>query len=72
MKQCFYIIAYYLSDDSDLNILKVFLQEDQAIKYGRKFATKYRNTNVNLYKQLIATTATVEFVRILKPFNTEK
>lgn len=68
MKQCFYIIAYYLSDDSDLNILKVFLQEDQAIKYGRKFATKYRNTNVNLYKQLIATTATVEFVRILKPF----
>lgn len=68
MKQCFYIIAYYLSDDSDLNILKVFLQEDQAIKYGRKFATKYRNTNVNLYKQLIATTATVEFVRTLKPF----
>ena len=68
MKQCFYIIAYYLSDDSDLNIQKVFLQEDQAIKYGRKFATKYRNTNVNLYKQLIATTATVEFVRILKPF----
>jgi hypothetical protein len=68
MKQCFYIIAYYLSDDSDLNILKVFLQEDQAIKYGRKFATKHRNTNVNLYKQLIATTATVEFVRILKPF----
>ena len=68
MKQCFYIIAYYLSDDSDLNIQKVFLQEDQAIKYGRKFATKYRNTNVNLYKQLIATTATVEFVRVLKPF----
>ena len=68
MKQCFYIIAYYLSDDSDLNILKVFLQEDQAIKYGRKFATKYRNTNVNLYKQLIATTATVEFVKALKPF----
>ena len=68
MKQCFYIIAYYLSDDGDLNILKVFLQEDQAIKYGRKFATKYRNTNVNLYKQLIATTATVEFVRTLKPF----
>ena len=68
MKQCFYIIAYYLSDDSDLNILKVFLQEDQAIKYGRKFATKYRNTNVNLYKQLIATTATVEFVKALKPY----
>ena len=68
MKQCFYIIAYYLSDDSDLNIQKVFLQEDQAIKYGRKFATKYRNTNVNLYKQLIATTATVEFVKALKPF----
>lgn len=68
MKQCFYIIAYYLSDDSNLNILKVFLQEDQAIKYGRKFATKYRNTNVNLYKQLIATTATVEFVKVLKPF----
>ena len=68
MKQCFYIIAYYLSDDSDLNIQKVFLQEDQAIKYGRKFATKYRNTNVNLYKQLIATTATVEFVKVLKPF----
>ena len=68
MKQCFYIIAYYLSDDSDLNIQKVFLQEDQAIKYGRKFATKYRNTNVNLYKQLIATTATVEFVKVLKPY----
>ena len=68
MKQCFYIIAYYLSDDNDLNIQKVFLQEDKAVKYGRKFATKYRNTNVNLYKQLIATTATVEFVKVLKPF----
>ena len=68
MKQCFYITAYYLHDDSDLNLQKVFLQEDQAIKYGRKFATKYRNTNVNLYKQLIATTATVEFVKTLKPF----
>ena len=68
MKQCFYIIAYCLHDDSDLNLQKVFLQEDQAIKYGRKFATKYRNTNVNLYKQLIATTATVEFVKVLKPY----
>ena len=68
MKQCFYIIAYYLHDDSDLNLQKIFLQEDQAIKYGRTFATKYRNTNVNLYKQLIATTATVEFVKVLKPF----
>ena len=68
MKQCFYIIAYYLHDDSDLNLQKIFLQEDQAVKYGRKFATKYRNTNVNLYKQLIATTATVEFVKALKPY----
>ena len=68
MKQCFYIIAYYLHDDSDLNLQKIFLQEDQAIKYGRKFATKYRNTNVNLYKQLIARVAKVEFVKVLKPF----
>ena len=68
MKQYVYIIAYYLSDDSDLKILQFFLQEDQAIKYGRKFATRYRNANVNLYKQLIATTATVEFVKVLKPF----
>jgi len=71
MKQYFYIIAYHLSD-GDLNIEKVFLQEDQAITYGRRFATKHNRTKVNLYRQLIATTATVEFVEVLKPFKTEE
>ena len=69
MKQCFYIIAYHLSDDRDPKILKFFLQEDQAIEYGRKFATRHRNTNVNLYKQLVAATVKLQFVEVLEPFN---
>lgn len=68
MKQYVYIIAYYMHDDSNLKILKFFLQEDQAVEYGRKFATRYRNTNVNLYKQVIAREVKLELVKQLKPF----
>lgn len=71
MKQYFYIIGYHFGDE-DLKIEKVFLQEDQAITYGRKFATKHNRTRVSMFRQLIATTATVEFVTVLKPFNKEK
>lgn len=71
MKQYFYIIGYHFGDD-DLKIEKVFLQEDQAITFGRKFATKNNRTRVSMFRQLIATTATVEFVEVLKPFKTEE
>ena len=69
MRQYFYIIGYHFGDE-DLKIEKVFLQEDQAITYGRKFATKYNRVKVSMFRQLIATTATVEFVKTLKPFKT--
>ena len=71
MKQYFYIIGYHFSDE-DLKIEKVFLQEDQAITFGRKFASQYNRTKVSMFRQLIATTATVEFVEVLKPFKTEE
>ena len=71
MKQYFYIIGYHFGDE-DLKIEKVFLQEDQAITFGRKFATKNNRTTVSMFRQLIATTATVEFVEVLKPFKTKE
>ena len=71
MKQYFYIIGYHFGDE-DLKIEKIFLQEDQAITFGRKFATKNNRTTVSMFRQLIATTATVEFVEVLKPFKTKE
>lgn len=66
MRQYFYIIAHTIVGD-DLCIDKVFLQEHEAIRYGRLMATK-NPYSVYLYKQEIARTAKVQYVKLLPPF----
>ena len=67
MRQYFYIVMHsYVGDDMQLD--RIFLQESDAITFGRRLATKNEDYSVYLYKQLIARTATVEFVKVLKPF----
>lgn len=67
MRQYFYIVMHsYVGDDMQLD--RIFLQESDAITFGRRLATKNEDYSVYLYKQLIARTATVEFVKTLKPF----
>ena len=67
MKQYFYIVMHsYVGDDVQLD--RIFLQESDAITFGRRLATKNEEFSVVLYKQLIARTAKVEFVKALKPF----
>ena len=46
---------------------KIFLQEHQAIKYGRTQVTKY-NTRTCLYRQPITTNGNLEFVKELHRF----
>ena len=65
-RQYFYIIAHTVVGD-DLCIDKVFLQEHDAIKYGRLMATK-NLYSVYLYKQEIARTAKVRYCRSLSPY----
>ena len=67
MRQYFYIVMHsYVGDDMQLD--RIFLQESDAITFGRRLATKNEDYSVYLYKQLIARTATVEFVKVLKPY----
>ena len=46
---------------------KIFLQEHQAIKYGRTQVTKY-NTRTYLYRQPITAKGNLEFVKELYRF----
>ena len=56
----------YVGDDMQLD--RIFLQECDAITFGRRLATKNEEFSVVLYKQLIARVAKVEFVKALKPY----
>ena len=66
MKQCFYIIAHL--ENNNLSIDKVFLQEYEAVHWGKVLTTKNPKYTVVLYKQNIAKTATVEYVKQLTPY----
>ena len=67
MRQYFYIVMHSVVGD-DMNLDYICLQECDAITFGRRLATKNEDYSVYLYKQLIARTAKVEFVKVLKPF----
>lgn len=67
MRQYFYIVAHTIVGDDQV-IDKVFLQEHDAIRWGRTLASKHSDYSVALYKQEIARTATVEFVKCLKEY----
>lgn len=68
-KQYFYFIAFQYGH-SVLIPEKIFLQEYQAVKYGRKLATSKPNTKVFLYKQEITTNGVLLKVKQLEPYET--
>lgn len=68
MRQYFYIVAHTCRG-ADKVIDKVFLQEYDAIRWGKTLATKHPEHTVSLYRQEIARTATVEYVTILTPYS---
>ncbi len=66
--QYFYIVAHTTADDNQI-IDKVFLQERDAIKWGRTLASRNSSYSVSLYKQEIARTAIVKFVKQLEKYS---
>lgn len=69
MRQYFYLVGHGIVGD-DFVADKIFLQEHEALKWGRRFATKNPDYSVKLYKQEITRTSKLEFVKQLKAFST--
>lgn len=67
MRQYFYLVAHTIVGD-DLHIDKIFLQEHDVIRWGKVLATKNPDYSVGLYRQEIARTATVRFVKTLTAY----
>lgn len=67
MRQYFYVVMHSVVGD-DMQLDHICLQESDAITFGRRLASKDKECSVYLYRQLIARTAKVEFVKALKPF----
>lgn len=66
MKQYFYLVGHDIGGDFIPD--KIFLQEHDAIRWGKRFATKNPDYSVELYKQEITRTGTLKFVKQLKAF----
>ena len=66
MKQYFYIVVHKSKCGFCLD--KVFLQERDAIKWGRTLATKFPSYQVELYRQEITRAGTCHFYKNMLPF----
>lgn len=66
MRQYFYLVGY--DAFYHFEAAKIFLQEHEAVRWGRKLATKNPDYSVKLYKQEITRTGKLEFVKQLKAF----
>lgn len=67
--QYFYLVS--VNYDESTSPLKIFLQEREAIKWGRREATKLAddgNYEVTLSRQPITRNGEIEFVRTLEPY----
>lgn len=69
MRQYFYLVAHDIVGD-DFVADKIFLQERDALRWGKKLATKNPDYSVKLYKQEITRTGKLKFVKQLKAFLT--
>ena len=74
-RQYFYLVV--CNYDESTYPKKIFLQEHEAITWGRREATKAQKRGDFMYefvlfKQEIARTATLERVRTLEPYNDSK
>lgn len=70
-RQYFYLVCR--TYDECTQPIKCFLQEHEAIVYGRRLATKEEDINIGfeLYRQEITRTGTFEFVRTLDSYERE-
>lgn len=70
-RQYFYLVCR--TYDECTQPAKCFLQEHEAIVYGRRLATKEEDPNIGfeLYRQEITRTGTFEFVRTLDSYERE-
>lgn len=68
-RQCFYLVLHDNINGGHL-VDKIFLQESEALRWGRRFATKNPNLTYHLYKQEITRNATLRYVIPLLPFLT--
>lgn len=68
--QYFWIVCHDMVGN-DFTIDKVFLQSQQAIKWGRKEATKHPYLYYRLYKQPITRTGRAIFCKPLPPLKRE-
>lgn len=66
MKQYFYLVGHEFSGDFVPD--KIFLQERDAIKWGRSRATQKLDARFVLYRQEITRTGRVDFVEYLYPY----
>lgn len=67
MRQYFYLVTYGIKEDVQV-LGKIFLQEHDAIRWGKTLATKNSKYSVFLYKQEIARTAILTYVKQLTPY----
>lgn len=73
--QYFYLVCTVL--DETCCPRKVFMQEHQAVRWGRRLATKIKDDDfywcmeVVLYRQPIATVGELEYVKTLEPYKRE-
>lgn len=67
MRQYFYLVGHDIVGD-DFVADKIFLQKHEALRWGRRLATKNPNYSVKLYKQEITRIGRLEFVKQLKAF----
>ena len=66
MRQFFYLVTHVVEDIVIPD--KIFLQEHDAIRWGKTLATAHPDYTVNLYKQEIARIATLKYVKQLTPY----
>lgn len=67
MLQYFYIVSHYGITEVRHND-KVFLQEEKAVNWGRRQATKYPDNEYWLERCPITTMGTCVDVKLLKPY----
>lgn len=66
MKQFFYLVGHDVLGDFVPD--KIFLQEHDAIKWGRRRALQDLDSRYKLYKQEITRTSELEFAENLRPY----
>lgn len=71
MLQYFFIVSHTGSDEIRIND-KVFMQEEQAINWGRRRATKFPLNDYWLQRCPITATGTVTDYKSLLPFKGKK